>query len=163
MHRKLRSRRLLASQTVNSSGTCHRSLRQRVSTSQLELSAIYLTAILYIRTVHKNSLSGGQRQRVAIARALLKNASILCLDEASAALDGASEHKVNDAIGKILQSRHTSCLIVAHRLSTIQSAGRVAVLDEGGIVEMGTYKELASREGSKFREVMGAQITAVEF
>jgi ABC-type multidrug transport system fused ATPase/permease subunit len=85
------------------------------------------------------------------------------LDEASAALDGASEHKVNDAIGKILQSRHISCLIVAHRLSTIQGAGRVAVLDEGRIVEMGTYKELASREGSKFREVMGAQIAAVEF
>lgn len=113
--------------------------------------------------IHKNSLSGGQRQRVAIARALLKNASILCLDEASAALDGASEHKVNDAINNILQSRHTSCLIVAHRLSTIQGANRVAVLDGGKIVEMGTYKELASREGSKFREVMGAQIAAVEY
>ncbi|CAG7850726.1 ATP-dependent permease MDL1, mitochondrial AltName: Full=ABC transporter mdl1; Flags: Precursor [Serendipita indica DSM 11827] len=113
--------------------------------------------------INKNSLSGGQRQRVAIARALLKHASILCLDEASAALDGASEHKVNDAIAKILQSRTVSCLIVAHRLSTIQRAEKVAVLDEGRIVEIGTYKELASREGSKFREVMGAQIAAVEY
>ncbi|PVF93544.1 putative ATP-binding cassette transporter [Serendipita vermifera] len=113
--------------------------------------------------INKNSLSGGQRQRVAIARALLKNAPILCLDEASAALDGASEHKVNDAIAKILQSRHISCLIVAHRLSTIQRAQKVAVLDQGRIVEVGTYKELAGREGSKFREVMGAQIAAVEY
>ncbi|KAG9056840.1 ATP-binding cassette permease mdl1 [Serendipita sp. 407] len=113
--------------------------------------------------IGRNSLSGGQRQRVAIARALLKKASILCLDEASAALDGASEHKVNDAIGKILQSQNTSCIIVAHRLSTIQRAEKVAVLDEGRIVEIGTYKELASREGSKFREVMGAQIAAIEY
>jgi ABC-type multidrug transport system fused ATPase/permease subunit len=71
--------------------------------------------------------------------------------------------KVNDAIGKILQSRHISCLIVAHRLSTIQRAEKVAVLDQGRIVEVGTYKELAGREGSKFREVMGAQIAAVEY
>jgi ABC-type multidrug transport system fused ATPase/permease subunit len=54
-------------------------------------------------------------------------------------------------------------LIVAHRLSTIQRAEKVAVLDEGRIVEFGTYKELAGREGSKFREVMGAQIAAVEY
>lgn len=71
--------------------------------------------------------------------------------------------KVNDAIGKILESQHTSCIIVAHRLSTIARAQKVAVLDEGRIVEIGTYRELASREGSKFREVMGDQLKAIEF
>lgn len=109
------------------------------------------------------SLSGGQRQRIAIARALLKHAAILCLDEASAALDGASEHKVNAAIGNILSSRNASCIIVAHRLSTIQRAEKVAVLEGGKIVELGSYKELVGREGSRFREVMGAQVAAVEY
>jgi len=68
---------------------------------------------------------------------------------------------VNDAIDKILESKLVSCLIVAHRLSTIARAEKVAVLENGRIVEIGLYKELAFKEGSKFRELMGAQLDAV--
>lgn len=67
---------------------------------------------------------------------------------------------MNDAIDKILESKSVSCLIVAHRLSTIARAEKVAVLEDGRIVEFGLYKELAFKEGSKFRELMGEQLNA---
>ena len=92
--------------------------------------------------VGRASLSGGQRQRLAIARALLKKPAILALDEATSSLDATSEHRVNDAIDKILRSRQTTCLIVAHRLSTIARAERIVVLEDGNIVESGTYRQL---------------------
>lgn len=79
--------------------------------------------------VGRASLSGGQRQRLAIARALLKKPVILALDEATSSLDATSEHRVNDAIDKILRARQTTCLIVAHRLSTIARAERIVVLE----------------------------------
>lgn len=79
--------------------------------------------------VGRTSLSGGQRQRLAIARALLKKPAILALDEATSSLDATSEHRVNDAIDKILHARNTTCLIVAHRLSTIARAERIVVLE----------------------------------
>jgi putative ABC transport system ATP-binding protein len=88
------------------------------------------------------SLSGGQRQRLAIARALLKKPAILALDEATSSLDASAERRVNDAIDKILRSRHTTCLFVAHRLSTIARAERIVVLEDGHITETGTYREL---------------------
>ncbi|KDQ50907.1 hypothetical protein JAAARDRAFT_41689 [Jaapia argillacea MUCL 33604] len=106
------------------------------------------------------SLSGGQRQRLAIARALLKKPVILCLDEATSSLDATSEHRVNDAIDKILQSRQTTCLIVAHRLSTIARAERIVILEDGRITESGTYRQLVNREGSRFRHLMAAQLSA---
>ena len=68
---------------------------------------------------------------------------------------------MNNAIDKILESKSVSCLIVAHRLSTIARAEKVAVLENGRIVEIGLYKELAFKEGSKFKELMGAQLNAV--
>ncbi|KAF9560984.1 hypothetical protein CPC08DRAFT_707705 [Agrocybe pediades] len=106
------------------------------------------------------SLSGGQRQRLAIARALLKKPVILALDEATSALDATSERRVNDAIDKILRSRQTTVLFVAHRLSTIARAERIVVLEGGRITESGTYQELVGRENSRFRALMAAQLNA---
>ncbi|KAH8109010.1 P-loop containing nucleoside triphosphate hydrolase protein [Phellopilus nigrolimitatus] len=104
------------------------------------------------------SLSGGQRQRLAIARALLKKPAILAMDEATSSLDATSEYRVNDAIDKILSSRRTTCLIVAHRLSTIARAERIVVLEDGKITESGTYRQLVSRPDSRFRALMAAQL-----
>ncbi|KAJ7578678.1 P-loop containing nucleoside triphosphate hydrolase protein [Mycena floridula] len=106
------------------------------------------------------SLSGGQRQRLAIARALLKQPTILALDEATSSLDATSEHRVNDAIDKILRNRRTTCLVVAHRLSTIARAERIVVLEGGRITETGTYRDLVQKQDSRFRALMAAQLEA---
>ncbi len=90
-------------------------------------------------------LSAGQRQRVAIARALLKDAPILMLDEATSALDSVSEALVQEALEHLMQGRTT--FIIAHRLSTVQHADRILVLDEGRIVQEGTHDALFAREG----------------
>ncbi|KAI9460340.1 P-loop containing nucleoside triphosphate hydrolase protein [Russula earlei] len=111
-------------------------------------------------SVGRLSLSGGQRQRLAIARALLKKPAILALDEATSSLDASAERRVNDAIDKILRSHHTTCLFVAHRLSTIARAERIVVLEDGRITETGTYRELVQRENSRFRTLMATQLNA---
>lgn len=90
-------------------------------------------------------LSGGQKQRLAIARAILKDAPILILDEATAALDNESERLVQDALSHLIPDRTT--LIIAHRLSTIEHADQVLVLDEGRLAEIGTHDELLGRGG----------------
>jgi ATP-binding cassette, subfamily B, bacterial MsbA len=92
-----------------------------------------------------HSLSGGERQRIAIARAMLKNAPILILDEATASLDNQSEREVQNALEKLQLGRTT--LIIAHRLSSIQSAHRVVVMKEGRIVEQGTPSSLLESKG----------------
>ncbi|MDY0022745.1 lipid A export permease/ATP-binding protein MsbA [Arenimonas caeni] len=90
-------------------------------------------------------LSGGQRQRLAIARAILKDAPILILDEATAALDTESERLVQDALERLIPDRTT--LVIAHRLSTVEHADQVLVLDNGRLVEQGTHAQLLARGG----------------
>ena len=90
-------------------------------------------------------LSGGQRQRIAIARAILQNAPILILDEATSALDTESERLIQDALIK-LQQQCTS-IVVAHRLSTIESADKILVIDQGQIVEQGSHSQLLEQGG----------------
>lgn len=90
-------------------------------------------------------LSGGQRQRLAIARAILRDARILILDEATSALDNESEVKVQDALERVMKDRTT--IVIAHRLSTVEHADNILVLDEGKIVEQGNHAELMSAGG----------------
>ncbi|KAA8542196.1 hypothetical protein F0562_023348 [Nyssa sinensis] len=100
-------------------------------------------------------LSGGQKQRLALARAILKSPSILLLDEATSALDVKSENLVQDALEKIMVGR--TCLVVAHRLSTVQKSSKILVIDNGRIVEEGSHSELLAK-GEK-----GAYFSLVRF
>jgi len=90
-------------------------------------------------------LSVGQRQRIAIARALLRDAPILLLDEATSSLDNESEFLVQQALDRLMKGRTT--IVIAHRLSTVERAHRILVLDKGQIVEEGTHQELLALGG----------------
>lgn len=94
---------------------------------------------------HGANLSGGQRQRVSIARAFIRRPRILILDEATSALDTVSERKIQESVDRLVQDRTT--LIVAHRLSTIRNADRIAVIGDGGLLEYGTFDELMEKKG----------------
>jgi len=91
-------------------------------------------------------LSGGQRQRIAIARAILYNAPILLLDEATSALDPISEKLIKDALAKLMKGR--TCVVIAHRLTTVMHAHKIVVISHGKVVEEGTHTELLARNGA---------------
>ena len=95
------------------------------------------------------TLSGGQRQRVAIARAMLRNAPIVILDEATSALDNDSEAIVQKAMDNLVQNK--TVFIIAHRLSTIKNADRIAVINDGELVELGTHEELLNIENGHYK------------
>lgn len=105
------------------------------------------------------SLSGGQRQRVAIARALIKNSPIVILDEATSALDNESEAIVQKALDNLMQNR--TVFVIAHRLSTIHNADRIAVLNEGELVELGTHSELISKPEGRYKYLYEMQFAGV--
>ncbi|KAJ7294789.1 hypothetical protein O6H91_11G093700 [Diphasiastrum complanatum] len=100
-------------------------------------------------------LSGGQKQRVAIARAVLKNPAILLLDEATSALDSESESMVQKALDGLMQARTT--IVVAHRLSTIRNANKIAVLEAGTIIEQGSHSELIGQHESAYSRLIKLQ------
>ena len=100
-------------------------------------------------------LSGGQKQRIGIARAFLKNAPILVLDEATSALDNQSEHIVQQAIENLMKDR--TVFVIAHRLSTMQNADRIAVINNGNITEIGTHDELMSIADGEYKKLYEMQ------
>lgn len=106
------------------------------------------------------TLSGGQRQRVAIARAMIRKAPIVILDEATSALDNESEALVQKAIDNLMNNR--TVFIIAHRLSTIKNADRIAVINEGELVELGTHDELMAIENGAYKALYEMQFRAQE-
>ncbi|MBK5481461.1 ABC transporter ATP-binding protein [Peribacillus sp. TH16] len=99
-------------------------------------------------------LSGGQKQRIAIARALLKNPQIIILDEATAALDTESEHLIQEALSRLLVNR--TSIVIAHRLSTVQNADQIIVLEKGSVHEKGTHEQLLTSNG-RYRQLHDLQ------
>ena len=106
------------------------------------------------------TLSGGQRQRVAIARAMLRNAPIVILDEATSALDNESEAIVQKAMDNLMKDR--TVFIIAHRLSTIKNADRIAVINEGELVELGTHGELMNIQDGQYKALYDMQFKKQE-
>jgi len=100
-------------------------------------------------------VSGGERQRIALARALLRKPSLLILDEATSSLDSENEKRIQNAIERL--HGQMTILIISHRLSTIRGADIIHVIEEGRLIESGTWDELVSKDNGRFRELYKAQ------
>jgi ATP-binding cassette subfamily B protein len=139
--------------------------RPEAGDAEVEAAAQAASALAFIKAMPQGfgtmlgergvTLSGGQRQRIAIARAVLRNAPLLLLDEATSALDSESELQVQDALERLMHTRTT--LVIAHRLSTVQSADRIIVMDAGGAVAEGRHADLI-RQGGLY-----ARLAALQF
>ena len=101
-------------------------------------------------------LSGGQKQRIAIARAFLKNAQVVILDEATSALDNKSEAVVQQAVDNLMKDR--TVFIIAHRLSTVRNADKIAVINHGELVELGSHDELLNKKDSIYASLYHSQL-----
>ena len=106
-------------------------------------------------------LSGGQKQRIAIARALVREPKLLVFDEATSALDPESEGVVQEAVDQLLSTRRCTMVVIAHRLSTVRRATKIAVVDGGRLVEEGTHDELLARPDSRYAHMCRLQGVAV--
>ncbi|EGT39940.1 CBN-HAF-8 protein [Caenorhabditis brenneri] len=101
-------------------------------------------------------MSGGQKQRIAIARALIRNPRVLILDEATSALDADSESMVQEALNRCARER--TVVVIAHRLSTVRSADRIAVIEKGNVTEMGNHEELMKNESGLYYKLVSKQL-----
>ncbi|MBR1461676.1 ABC transporter ATP-binding protein, partial [bacterium] len=136
-------------------------LRQAITSAHLEETVADLPQGLDTMLGERGmTLSGGQRQRVAIARAMLRNAPIVILDEATSALDNESEAIVQKAMDNLMQNR--TVFIIAHRLSTIKNADRIAVINEGELVELGTHEELMAIPEGEYKSLYEMQFKKQE-
>ena len=104
-------------------------------------------------------MSGGQKQRIAIARALVRSPSLLLLDEATSALDNESEHEVQSAIDEIIRKESMTCVVIAHRLNTVQNSDKIVVFEEGKLLEQGTHDELLAKGGKLHRAIVAGALS----